>query len=138
VCFYIPLWFIAAYNLRVFWVVRSQVKQISANGAALPRSVQALARMVWYPVVLVICYIFGTINRIQNIFSPPIYEIVILHALFQSSQGIGNAIVYGTTPSVQEALGEMVYGKNSAQQNMIDEESNFEPAVELSQSETKY
>eukprot|EP00471_Norrisiella_sphaerica_P007328 CAMPEP_0184481368 /NCGR_PEP_ID=MMETSP0113_2-20130426/2924_1 /TAXON_ID=91329 /ORGANISM="Norrisiella sphaerica, Strain BC52" /LENGTH=112 /DNA_ID=CAMNT_0026860465 /DNA_START=916 /DNA_END=1254 /DNA_ORIENTATION=- len=75
-----------------------------AKGAPVPNSVKTLAHMVFYPMVLVVCFIFGTINRIQSIFERPIYEIVILHAIFQSSQGTLNAIVYGTTPSVKSAF----------------------------------
>jgi len=60
--------------------------------------------MVYYPMVLVGCYFFGTISRIQQIFGPPVFALVILHTIGMSSQGTFNALVYGLSPSVKSAL----------------------------------
>lgn len=38
-------------------------------------------RLIWYPAVLIFCWTFATINRIQNSASPqePIFALYLLH-----------------------------------------------------------
>eukprot|EP00467_Chlorarachnion_reptans_P019472 CAMPEP_0114517478 /NCGR_PEP_ID=MMETSP0109-20121206/17915_1 /TAXON_ID=29199 /ORGANISM="Chlorarachnion reptans, Strain CCCM449" /LENGTH=365 /DNA_ID=CAMNT_0001698001 /DNA_START=9 /DNA_END=1106 /DNA_ORIENTATION=+ len=104
VCFYIPLWTVAAYNLSVYSRVRRALADAAGHGEANVKNIRQLQRMVYYPLVLVVCYIFGTISRIQQIFGPPVYGLVILHTIGMSSQGTLNAIVYGLTPSVRKTV----------------------------------
>uniref|UniRef100_A0A7S2TMP9 G-protein coupled receptors family 2 profile 2 domain-containing protein n=1 Tax=Lotharella oceanica TaxID=641309 RepID=A0A7S2TMP9_9EUKA len=104
VTFYIPLWLVAGYNLSVYAHVRSALNAAVEQGGENAGNIAGLQRMVYYPLVLVVCYIFGTISRIQQIFGPPVYGLVILHTIGMSSQGTLNALVYGLTPSVKRVM----------------------------------
>mmetsp|Transcript_33832 Transcript_33832/g.57345 ORF Transcript_33832/g.57345 Transcript_33832/m.57345 type:complete len:233 (+) Transcript_33832:611-1309(+) len=104
ICFYIPLWGAAIYNLVVYYNVNKALEEAIQAGAQNIDNIRQLQRMIYYPLVLVVCYAFGTISRIQQIFGPPVYELVIVHTIGMSSQGTLNAIVYGFTPSVRRVI----------------------------------
>ncbi|CAM9355138.1 unnamed protein product, partial [Choristocarpus tenellus] len=63
-------------------------------------------RLFWYLAVMIFCWTFPTINRIQNTVDPnnPIFTLLLLTG---GLQGFLNAIVYGLTDKVQEALMEI-------------------------------
>lgn len=103
-CFYIPLWAVCIYNLVVYAKVRKRLQETAEREGKLPDRVKRLTRLVYYPLILVVCYIFGTINRIVSIFSRPVFGIVIIHAVGMSSQGTLNAIVYGMNPQVKNKI----------------------------------
>lgn len=50
-----------------------------------------------YPIIYLVCSIFGLINRIQNAANPgnPVFGLAILHAIFAPLQGVLNAVAYG-------------------------------------------
>jgi len=109
ICFYLPLWAVVGYNLSVYIKVNRALNEAGAGDGG-NANIRQIQRMIYYPLVLVICYIFGTISRIQQLFGPPVYGLVILHTIGMSSQGTLNAIVYGLTPSVKNLL----FGKHRA------------------------
>jgi hypothetical protein len=49
-----------------------------------------MRRLRLYPIILVLCWTFGSINRIQNAVQPgkPIYWIYIVHTITKSFYGI--------------------------------------------------
>jgi len=64
-------------------------------------------RLWFYPLVLAICWLPATINRVQNFFwDTPIPVLNVLHVLFGGFQGFFDALVYGFTPSVKDAFSE--------------------------------
>eukprot|EP01006_Ploeotia_vitrea_P026309 TRINITY_DN59281_c0_g1_i1.p2 TRINITY_DN59281_c0_g1~~TRINITY_DN59281_c0_g1_i1.p2 ORF type:complete len:284 (-),score=133.68 TRINITY_DN59281_c0_g1_i1:48-899(-) len=107
--FYLPLWACIGYNSWVYFHVSKKLVVLrqsipESGGDANARSYQMLERVKFYPLVLVLCYLFGTINRIYQIFGNPVFWLAVLHTLGASSQGIGNSIVYGLTPAVRSAF----------------------------------
>ena len=54
-------------------------------------------RLRLYPLILVFCWTFATVNRLQNVVDPtnPQFMLYLLHVSTRSLQGILNAVVYG-------------------------------------------
>mmetsp|Transcript_10147 Transcript_10147/g.33484 ORF Transcript_10147/g.33484 Transcript_10147/m.33484 type:complete len:457 (-) Transcript_10147:216-1586(-) len=57
-----------------------------------------------YVLVFMVVWTFPILNRVHNAFDPdhPLYTLFIGSALFAPMQGLGNAIIYGWTPSVRD------------------------------------
>jgi len=79
------------------------------NDEATRRSSATLDRIKYYPMVLVVCYFFATVNRIVQIFGPQPFWLSVLHTIGAGSQGTLNCIVYGLTPSVRSAFVTLIY-----------------------------
>jgi hypothetical protein len=62
-----------------------------------------IKRLKWYPIILIVCWIFGTIGRIYNFTSPrePAVWLTILAVFFGAINGLLNAIVYGISGPVK-------------------------------------
>lgn len=63
--FYGPLWVAMGYNTWVYYKARQMIQRmlrLKARGAAQKKRVPLLL----YPAVLLVCWAFGTINRLQN------------------------------------------------------------------------
>jgi hypothetical protein len=52
----------------------------------------------------VICYAFGTVNRIEQLFGPQLFWLSALHVFFAALPGLLNSLVYGFTPAVVTEL----------------------------------
>ena len=75
--FYIPLWIVMLYNTFVLWRTtnvlrmkweRKESGAFTGVNASMERKREnaMIRRLLFYPAVLLISWIFGTINRIQN------------------------------------------------------------------------
>eukprot|EP00743_Colponemidia_sp_Colp-15_P003637 GILK01003926.1.p1 GENE.GILK01003926.1~~GILK01003926.1.p1 ORF type:complete len:317 (-),score=26.39 GILK01003926.1:333-1283(-) len=110
--FYIPLWITFAFNttvyIRIVQVMRSLFGRQQSMLESRQKEMKVLRRLRLYPLVLVVCWISGTVNRIQNFIAPdhPIFVLYLLHILFGSLQGFFNSLVYGFTASVKTAISE--------------------------------
>mmetsp|Transcript_10616 Transcript_10616/g.25966 ORF Transcript_10616/g.25966 Transcript_10616/m.25966 type:complete len:800 (-) Transcript_10616:247-2646(-) len=96
--FYLPLWAVMGYNIQMYMSVRealNEVRGISGN------------TLLYFPIILVFCWFFGSINRIQNIISPerPKSWLFMLQVIFGNSQGFWHFLAYSSTPPVRQALG---------------------------------
>ncbi len=110
--FYFPLWSAIIFNAWTYYVTITTMKNIlmtqetSDKSSDIPNKYKKLiARLKLYPLVLVICWFWGTINRLQNAISPshPQFWLFLLQVLGSHSQGWMNAVVYGLNPGVREA-----------------------------------
>jgi len=127
--FYAPLWSCMCYNLwsynKVITTLRitlnSQTQaHVHAQSATQTQTqmrayeqhqtkIKIVRRLRWYPALLVVCWTFATINRVQNAVNTkgrPIFWLYILHATFSSAQGLCNSVVYGLNKGVQAAWRE--------------------------------
>ena len=79
------------------------------NLARQADQISIIHKLGFYPVILIICWLPATIDRIQNLFSNnPIYILQVLHIGFGNIQGFLDALVYGLTPSVREEFLEKI------------------------------
>lgn len=66
-------------------------------------------KLIWYPVIQIICLLPATVNRIIFLINPtnntPTLDII--QAAFDSMTGFMFAIVYGFNPSVKESIKEV-------------------------------
>jgi len=64
-----------------------------------------LDRLKWFPVLLICCYTFATINRIYGAATgDAIYWLTVLHFLGIRFRGFGNFLLYGLSGPVVRAL----------------------------------
>jgi len=107
--FYIPLWICVVYSSYVYiQVVRKfhalAAASLAAGGPSEDKSHNVRA-MKFYPLVMVICYFWATVNRLYQTFGGGfVLWLNGIHVFFSSSQGLGNFIVYVNTAQVQSRL----------------------------------
>mmetsp|Transcript_31114 Transcript_31114/g.40056 ORF Transcript_31114/g.40056 Transcript_31114/m.40056 type:complete len:328 (+) Transcript_31114:108-1091(+) len=105
--FYIPTWIAIGYNIVVYFKVIRTVKclYVGAQTAQSKKLLNLCDRLKMYPLIMVICWSFATINRIQNTIEPqnPMFVLFFLHSMLISLQGLFNAVAYGLTPTVRQA-----------------------------------
>jgi hypothetical protein len=99
VTFYIPLWIVIVFNAYVYAAVYYKLKMNSGDNE------DVVARIKYYPLVLVCCWFWASINRLYEVISgTSVFWLAALHILFASSMGFWNALVYGFTPIVRQRL----------------------------------
>jgi len=130
--FYVPLWLAVGYNSISMWQVTSVITRAmrlvvetdggndvdaaedapdatmdddeSASSAMRLRNLKQMRRIGLFPLILVGCWMFATINRIYEMFDgSPVYGLYALQVLSSSLSGLLNALVYGMMPSVRGA-----------------------------------
>jgi hypothetical protein len=107
--FYLPLWAAISFNAYTYFVtIRSMSNLFKSRGeeSAMPAKYKKLIqRLALYPLILVGCWFFATINRIHNFFAPedPIFWLFFLQVVGQSLQGSLNALAYGLNPNVRDS-----------------------------------
>jgi hypothetical protein len=136
--FYIVLWAAVAYNTYVYVSV---YKKLSL---AAGKSNKMINRIKFYPLVLVVCWTFATIDTLVETFTGGAFILWLqgLHIFFSTSQGAANAIVYGLTPAVQKHIqaalsGDEVVAEGPAQEPETQEEEvkSAPPVQETAQQE---
>lgn len=67
------------------------------NGSEDAEMISITRRLCLYPVIMIGCWVFGTINRLHNSFDPqnPNFGLFVMHTLTSNLNGFFNAIVYG-------------------------------------------
>jgi hypothetical protein len=109
------------------------------------RQLKLIKRLKFYPMILIVCWIFGTINRVYLFVAPndPQAWLTILHVFFGSINGLFNAIVYGISGPVKVLIVKtccpcFAPRKKKkqedlfAQQELPEKPMDFEPAEEES------
>eukprot|EP00457_Paulinella_chromatophora_P006714 gb/GEZN01006733.1/.p1 GENE.gb/GEZN01006733.1/~~gb/GEZN01006733.1/.p1 ORF type:complete len:330 (-),score=36.45 gb/GEZN01006733.1/:576-1565(-) len=99
--FYIPLWVFISYNLWVYVKVYRKMKLMLSGQMG-----RDMYRIRLYPLVLVVCWFWGSVNSIYTTFTGSLGPLWlnILHIFFASSMGAVNAAVYGFTPAVNQEV----------------------------------
>lgn len=103
--FYVPLWACMAYAARVTLLTRRTLRlalHSHPNGAVQLRQ-QSLAM---FPVILLIAWTFGTVNRIQNSIAPSSasFPLYLLQLLFGNLQGLMDAAAYAHSNLVRRGV----------------------------------
>lgn len=106
--FEIFLWFALIYNF--YWYIRCIrfLKKLYRKEV----NKRLLFRLVSYPMVLVFCWIWMTINRVYNLFGENSTTLNVIQILFVSFEGLFNAVIYGLNKDVKNCLSEKIWGKN--------------------------
>mmetsp|Transcript_2838 Transcript_2838/g.4051 ORF Transcript_2838/g.4051 Transcript_2838/m.4051 type:complete len:337 (-) Transcript_2838:253-1263(-) len=126
VCFYIPLWLSIGYICYAYLGVYRVIQGVKAafamagyhEGSGETKSEpstlalgqpQGLAmeyskRLFLYPLIIVVCYSFASINKIYMLATGNgVFTLYLLQFTFLSLSGFGDALVYGSTKSVRDA-----------------------------------
>jgi hypothetical protein len=114
IIFYGPLWLAVAFNTFVYvrtWRLLRQTLRTSANAATdetYKRFRAVMSRLQMYPFILIAVWLFASINRVYEAATggKQVFALYFLQRFFSSSQGIMNALAYGLSGGVREALRE--------------------------------
>mmetsp|Transcript_16181 Transcript_16181/g.55297 ORF Transcript_16181/g.55297 Transcript_16181/m.55297 type:complete len:271 (-) Transcript_16181:1141-1953(-) len=103
--FYGPVWCAIVYNGYVYTrciIVLRRLSSVASDEAAfkLRRTIQ---RLMYYPLILVIGWTPGTINRLQQLVHPkhPVFALYVLTVLSRSLIGFFNALAFLATENVR-------------------------------------
>ena len=103
--FYGPLWGCISFNAYISFITTKKMRDMfSTREKDMPDKYKALIkRLSLYPLILVVCWLWATVNRFQNAVSPgnEIFWMYLLMTLFRSLQGLLNCIAYGLQPGVR-------------------------------------
>lgn len=115
VCFYLLLWAVVIYNSVVYYKVYKHFVSRSGEGVN-----PMISKIKYYPLVLVICFFFDSINAFYEIFTGSDFLLWLqaLQVFFASSTGLANAMVYGLTPAVRKEVGLMM-GYNNERPGIV-------------------
>jgi uncharacterized membrane protein YtjA (UPF0391 family) len=114
--FFLPLLACILFNgyvyFRVICAIRATVKaseEASSGGRSDPTAMQMrqiVGRLLRYPLILVIVWFFAAVNRATEAATggEQIFVLYMLQKFFSSSQGFLNALAYGFSAGVQEAV----------------------------------
>eukprot|EP01119_Soliformovum_irregulare_P016819 TRINITY_DN4921_c0_g1_i1.p1 TRINITY_DN4921_c0_g1~~TRINITY_DN4921_c0_g1_i1.p1 ORF type:complete len:345 (-),score=37.65 TRINITY_DN4921_c0_g1_i1:30-1037(-) len=110
--FYCILWIVFVYNVYVAIMISLSLRRERGSmiyGSAGPvssNSIQMTFR--WLLIAYFLAWLPGTINRIQNIFSPePIFWLYALHAFCVPLQGFFDALIYGFNDEIRQQWHEL-------------------------------
>lgn len=108
--YYAPLWVCIGYNsfayisvIRFLRRVQLLANSISSQEAQPRIEMKAISRLGYYPSILIVTHIWGTVNRIQNWAKPhdPVFWLFFLHTIASSSMGLLNCAAYGLNGTVR-------------------------------------
>lgn len=113
--FYIPLWLAVAYSMWVYWYISRIMQNVLLQQHALGngelqegieehrKSIQGLLIL---PLILVFCWAPSSIRRLVEIFVPDLGWTPLDYLCVAAGplQGALNAVVYGATPAVRDAV----------------------------------
>mmetsp|Transcript_2135 Transcript_2135/g.7623 ORF Transcript_2135/g.7623 Transcript_2135/m.7623 type:complete len:362 (-) Transcript_2135:29-1114(-) len=113
VCFYVPLWAAIVFNGVTYFRV---VRQLNLTLRLVPRSgiqaseFKAVTRLGLYPLILIACWLFPTVNRVQNFIKPdnPLFVLYCLSVVTSCMQGLCNSMAYGLNITVQKNWRELL------------------------------
>ena len=97
------------------------------------------SRLKYYPLILIICYFWATVNRIWEMFFGEAFVLAVLQVLGTSIAGLVNALIYGLTEQVRKATlvffcpARAAAAENSA--NAVDNESLISSEKDSADSE---
>ena len=86
-----------------------------------------MSRLRFYPLILVISFVFATANRLYSIISSDQVEVewlIILHIIFGNLNGFINAGFYGLTKKVQGLIKARFTGKPYRSSTIVLEEGD--------------
>lgn len=111
--FYVPLWLVMIFNGVVhFRTSRRLTALIEGKGGVATDPVMAsrlllvLQRLKFYPFILFVVWFPASVSRVVEAANGgrSIFGLVLFHRIFSSSQGFLNAIAYGLSRGVREAI----------------------------------
>ena len=109
--FYVPLWLCITFNsvvyVRVLRLLHKTLKASGPSDATAATIRKFMARLQYYPFILVVVWLWATINRIYEFASggKQIFWLYLLQRVFSSSQGLLNALAYGlTSEGIKDAI----------------------------------
>lgn len=110
--FYLPLWAAMTFNCFAHVRIKRRLEAMSAGGALVGTDAATTAklalvmeRLKYYPFVLLVVWLPASISRIVEASAGrQFFGLLLFHRIFSSSQGLLNALAYGLSRTVREAL----------------------------------
>jgi hypothetical protein len=127
---YIPIYIYLVVIIALYWKiirsVRASLKNRKDNldEGELKRASNMLARLQAYPLIIVVLYIFPTINRMNSWFGGSAYfSLYILHVVTAPMLGFANSLAYGFDHELRTKY-QICWKKNCLKQQVEEEEEH--------------
>lgn len=117
--FYVPTWAAVGFNAWIYYMVLQQVNRMARREIRTSAGTQAakqdsqmlrvIRRLRFYPLILVVVWFWGTVNRLVEAFSgESVFWLFVLQKTFSSMQGMLNALAYGLTAGVRQEVSKIL------------------------------
>jgi len=108
ILFYIPLWGVIVYNCYLYYKIIQYLNQLIPG--AFDDSL--VARLRFYPLILVVCYLWSTIYQVLLFYdcTANLAFLNITSVAFRNLVGFFNALAYGFNENIQNLLSKKVRG----------------------------
>ena len=131
--FYVPVWIVMIFNGIVHYKTSRYLSKLihgesgggssttssgvtsivttTTDPATTARLLLVMQRLKYYPYILLIVWLPASISRIVEAINggESFFLLVLFHRIFSSSQGLLNAIAYGLSRGVREAISQDLY-----------------------------
>lgn len=122
ICLYIPLWCAILFNFYVYIKLIEFIHEgMISYSQDRDYRLKLIRKLKLYPVVLLLCYLFATFNRMLEFVlekEGPSFWIAMIGAVISNLSGLMNAVVYAFTPAVRSALSSCM----SSEENLSEAE----------------
>jgi hypothetical protein len=105
--FYFELWIAFIINAYCIYKVIKYANSLGLMGD----NKDMFNRLKYYPLILILSWSWGTINRIYQFFGDDVVWLACLHIFFGGLQGFLNSLAYGGTSSVRYLIREKILGR---------------------------
>lgn len=123
--FYVPLWIVIPFNIYSYARIIKAVRVHSSSGLIETIEIRdsLIRRLRFYPFVLVICNVPITVKRIYDFIDPEEgnFTLILVSALAICLNGLLNALVYGLTGSVKDAIAQCFQPRSRADSLLSDD-----------------
>ena len=109
--FYLPLWLVVIFASYCYYRVYQAMKHLfnsveSIEEAERRERMRNISRLRFFPLVIVVAWFFGTINRFYlfSHYDDPNLTLTILHNVLGNLIGLMNSMVYGLNDQVKATL----------------------------------
>ena len=96
---------ILIYNIATLIEINTKLKQDYLEDSLHEGlRMKLMKRLIYYPIVLIICVIPAALNRIITLSADNNLNMYLISAVFQCLLGFGNCIVYGFTDNLKRKI----------------------------------
>eukprot|EP00658_Telonema_sp_P-2_P011440 TRINITY_DN14362_c0_g1_i1.p1 TRINITY_DN14362_c0_g1~~TRINITY_DN14362_c0_g1_i1.p1 ORF type:complete len:256 (+),score=43.89 TRINITY_DN14362_c0_g1_i1:235-1002(+) len=109
VCHYLPVWIFLVIISILFWRIIRSLKLLITDAVPIEQTDQVSAlvhRLVAYPLIMFLCFVAPTANRIQNVIDPEhsSFALYLGVVISLNLNGLANSVVFGLTDETTATL----------------------------------
>jgi hypothetical protein len=96
------VWMVIVYNIYNYVQIYKKLKLVQRQHGIKDDSITSALK--YFPLILIICWLPGSLNRILGAFTDPAVGFYVFHSFFACISGFLNSLAYGFNASVRESI----------------------------------